>query len=366
MTAARRWALVGLGVLLLLATPVLVRALPASDSDVSATRLLQRIQGSRDVAFTGYVETAGSVGLPEGDALAGLGELLGDTNKVRVWWSDPTTWRVSTLRTTGETDLLHSGDHLLRWVYESKDVALVPDAAVRLPNTADLLPNELARRVLSDARPDELTRLPARRVAGHDALGLRLTPGDEQSAVSRVDVYADRTTGLPVQVQLFAKGLRTASLTTRFLDLDQGAPDASALSFSQPADSHVHTDSVVDLADAFNRFAARVPPTTLAGLPERGVGSGLGSVGVYGRGPTVLFAIPLWRRTADQVCESMRGAGARALDQGLLAGAAPIRLLLANPEPNDNRWLLAGTVTRKTLVEAADQLAADRPGLRVP
>ena len=81
----------------------------------------------------------------------------------------------------------------------------------------------------------------------------------------------------------------------------------------------------------------------------------------------MLFAIPLWRRTADQVRESLRGAGARALDQGLLVGRCRrIRLLLANPEPNDNRWLLAGTVTRKTLVDAADQLAAERPGLRVP
>ncbi|MEO5708956.1 MAG: hypothetical protein ABIQ59_03950 [Nocardioidaceae bacterium] len=367
MTVVRRWALVGLGVLLLVATPLVVRALPAAESDLSATALLHRIQGSRDVAFSGYVETAGSVGLPKNDTLSSLTKLLGDTNKVRVWWSDPTTWRVSTLRATGETDLIHAGDRMLRWVYESKNVTLVPDVSVRLPNTADLLPNELARKVLSGARPGELSRLPARRLAGHDTLGLRLVPADKQSAVSRVDVYADRTTGLPVQVQLFANGLAFPSLTTRFLDLHVGAPDASALAFSPPNDSRVRTDGVVDLADAANRFAARIPPQTLAGLPARGTRVGGGAVGVYGRGPTVLFAVPLWHRSADRVREGLLTApGSLELDQGILVAAPPMRLLLANAEPNDNSWLLAGTVTRKALLRAADQLVAERPGLRVP
>ena len=367
MTAARRWALVGLGVLLLLAAPVLVRALPVADSDLSATALLHRIQGSGDVAFSAYVETAGSVGLPQDDLLSSLTKLLGDTNKVRVWWRDPTTWRVSTLRTTGETDLIHAGDRMLRWVYESKNVTLVPDVTVRLPNTADLLPNELARRVLSGARPGEVSRLPARRLAGHDTLGLRLVPADRQSAVSRVDVYADRATGLPVEVQVFAKGLRAASLTTRFLDLQVGEPDASALAFSPPHDSSVRTDGVVDLADAANRFAARVPPRTLAGLPSRGTRVGGGAVGVYGRGPTVLFAVPLWHRSADQVRDSLlKAPGARQLAQGVLFGAPPIRLLLANEESSDNSWLLAGTVTRRALLDAATELASSRPGPGLP
>jgi hypothetical protein len=124
---------------------------------------------------------------------------------------------------------------------------------------------------------------------------------------------------------------------------------------------------VVDLADAANRFAARIPPRTLAGLPARGTRVGGGAVGVYGRGPTVLLAVPLWHHSAEQVREGLaRAPGARELGQGTLVGAPPIRLLLANAEPNDNSWLLAGTVTRRTLLDAADELVARRPGLRVP
>src|SRR3954470_1940919 len=168
MTAPRRWLVVGLGVALLVAAPVVLHALPASDADVPASALLRSIEGSRSQSFTGIVDTVGNIGLPSNDELSGLTDLVSNTNRLRVWWRDPTTWRVATLRTTGETDLLHAGNRMLRWVYESKSVTLVPDVPVRLPYTADLVPNELARRLLSGARPDELSRIGARTVAGRD------------------------------------------------------------------------------------------------------------------------------------------------------------------------------------------------------
>lgn len=373
MTAGRRWLLVGLGVLLLVASPVLVRALPAAESDVSSRTLLQRIQGSREVSFSGFAESAGNVALPVSDALSGISSLLSDTNRVRVWWQDSTHWRVATLRPTGETDLVHTRDRTVRWEYESKRATTYPDVPVRLPTQADLLPQELARRMLAGARPSELSRIPARRVAGRDALGLRLTPADPQSAVGGVDVYADRSSGVPLRVEVFGRGAGPAVLTARFLDFSVGRPAASKLRFTAPKDARQRYDSVVDLASAADRFAARIPPSSLAGLPVRRSattafgGQGQGSVGVYGRGPTVLFAIPLWRRTAERVREDLdKQPGVQELDQGLLLGADPLHLLLAAPERNDNSWLLAGTVTEKTLTDAADQLAADRPQLRLP
>jgi outer membrane lipoprotein-sorting protein len=364
MTAGRRWWIVGVCVLLLVASPVLVRALPVGESDASARALLERIQSSRDVSFVGYSESDGSVGLPANDALSGLSTLLGGTSRVRVWWQDPHVWRADTVRPTGETDLVHSGDRTVRWVYESKDATTYPDVPVRLPTTVDLLPHELARRVLAGAHAAELSRLPARRVAGHDALGLRLTPGDPQAGIGRVDVYADRASGVPLEVQVYARGGHAPVLGTRFVDFHVGRPAASTLTFHAPPEARLRYDSVVDLAAAVNRFASRVPPTSLAGLPARGASQG--SVGVYGRGPTVLFAVPLWQRTADRVREDLaKQPGVQTLDQGLLVGAEPVRLLLATPEHNDTSWLLAGTVTQKTLTDAADQLMAHRPQLRV-
>jgi hypothetical protein len=363
MTAARRWWCVAVLVLLVIATPVLVRALPASDERVSAAALLARVR--YDLPHTGYVETAGHVALPVDEEPNGLGSLLGEENRLRVWWQDRRTWRVATLRTTGETDVLHAGDRMLRWVYESRDVVVTPDPRVRFPNTVDLLPNELARRVLEDARPDELSRLPARRVAGRDALGLRLRPAQEQSAIRRVDVYVDRVTGLPLHVELFARGDSNPALSTQLRDVSFERPDPSTLAFEPPMGVRVDYDEIIDLASAADRFAARQPPGRLAGLPARHETDG--SVGVYGRGPTVLLAVPLWSRTSARVRLDLRGRpGVRQVDEGLLVEAPPLRMLLGEPELSGSSWLLAGTVTRGTLLDAAEEIAADPPELRFP
>ena len=365
MTTARRWWCVGIGVLLLLAAPVLVSALPASDAAVPATVVLDRIEQSQDRQFSGYVETEGNVAVPESEELSSLSKLVGSTNRLRVWWRDSRTWRVSTLRTSGETDLVHSENQTTTWVYESRDVTITPDLEVRLPTTVDLVPNELARRVLEGARPEELTRLPARRVAGRDALGLRLTPADRQASIGHVDVYADSVTGLPLQVELFARGGRFPAISSALVDVSFDAPDADALSFEPPCPDEVRYDNVVDIASAADRFAARVPPSTLAGLPSRG--DAQGSVRVYGRGPTVLLAVPLWSRTSHRVRDDLENRPAvRQIDQGYVLAAPPLRMLLADPGPNDTSWLLMGTVTQQALQRAADELAADRPGLRFP
>ena len=357
------------GVLLLVATPALVRAFPVPSDHVAATALRERVQASRDTSFTGYAETAGNLDLPTNQELSSVTKLLTETSKVRVWWHDRRTWRTATLRTTGETDLFHRGDQTLRWVYESKNATRIPDVAIRLPQTPDLLPNELAHRVLSGAHPDELSRLPARRIAGRAALGLRLTPDDPQAAVRRVDMYVDRATAVPLRVEVFAKGDRTAAVVTQFLDFEPGRPSRKALTFTPPSDAHLHTENIIDLAAAANEFAERVPPDTLAGLPKR-PGADVGpfgfpehSVGLYGRGPTVLMAIPVWRRIAPRMRADLEHKpGVVPLDQGQLLTAQPLRLLLAEPEPDGTSWLLAGTVTKDAIVDAANQLARHRPG----
>ena len=366
MTAGRRWAIVALGVVLLVATPFLVRALPASDSDLSARALRDMVRHSRTVSYSGYTESAGDVGLPANDALSGLSGLLGGTSRVRVWWQGSSVWRTATLRPTGETDLVHSPGHTVRWVYESKNATMYPDVGVRLPTSVDLLPPELARRVLAGAHRSELRRIPARRVAGRDALGLRLTPSDPQAAIGRVDLWADRATGVPLRVEVTARGASRPAMVSRFLDFTVGRPARSALAFRPPMDSHLHFDTVVDLASAVDRFASRVPPESLAGLSARRAGGTPGSVGVYGRGPTVLLAIPLWERTGDRVRHDLTGQpGVRATRRGLVVDAAPLHLLLGRPEHNGTSWLLAGTVTQQALARAARQLAAAPPALRM-
>ncbi len=226
---------------------------------------------------------------------------------------------------------MRTGDRMLRWVYESKNVTLVPDVAVRLPDTADLLPNELARRALSGARSGEVSRLPARRIAGRDALGLRLRPADPQASIGRVDVYADRATGLPVQVQMFGRGAATPSVTSRFLDLTAGGAvvlGARVLPAARRAPAQRRRRR-----PRRRRQPVRLPGAAAGrwpGCPQRAAPAGRahGAVGVYGRGPTVLLAVPLWqperRPGARGPAQGARHAqaGRRAAGRGPAAAAA--------------------------------------------
>jgi hypothetical protein len=173
---------------------------------------------------------------------------------------------------------------------------------------------------------------------------------------------------VPLRVEVYAKGKRTPAVVSRYLDFKQGRPPERLLSFTPPADAHFRSERIIDIAAAANEFAERVPPKTLAGLPKRpGVDVGpFGfrerSVGLYGRGPTVLIAIPVWSRIAPRIrADLSKQPGVASLDQGLLLSPTPLRLLLASPEPDGTSWLLAGTVTKDAILDAAGQLARHRP-----
>ena len=57
-------------------------------------------------------------------------------------------------------------------------------------------------------------RLLSPRMAGIDAAGLRLVPTSSQTTIGAVELWADPATGLPVQVEVFARGASTPELTS--------------------------------------------------------------------------------------------------------------------------------------------------------
>lgn len=343
-----------LGVALLVATPFVVRAWPVPESELTAPELASAIRASDDQPYQGLVRSRGGVELPTDDSLEGAAKLLGRDGTLRVWWSGSDAWRLATLRTTGETDLLHQAGMNLRWVYESKNVTLYPDTPIRLPTSADVLPPVLAERVLQGARPDEVERLPTERIAGRAAAGLRLTPADEQSSVGRVDIWADVETGLPLRVELYGD-TGPAALSTTFADLSLGEPDDEVFAFEPPEDSRVRYEDVIDAAAAADSYADRIVPENLAGLEPRA--RTFGSVGLYGRGPTVLLALPLRHDDAHDLREELATRpGSACLDAGQTVATGPLNLMVT--DPSDNPWLLAGTVNRTALVDAARDLRA--------
>ena len=157
---------------------------------MSAARLLEQVRAAEDRAWSGFVETEGTLQLPDADRFSDVGALFGEHTRMRAWWQDDDHWRVDQLLLTGETDLVHDGETTLRWDYEHLEATLSRDPDIRLPRTADLLPPVLAERLLRGVSADDVRRVPARRVAGVSAPGLRVVPASDLSSIDHVDLWA--------------------------------------------------------------------------------------------------------------------------------------------------------------------------------
>ena len=351
-----RWLAVILTAAAFIAAPLLMSARPAAPSDITAVELAGRVGQSADIGWSGFVETAGTLQVPDSDSFATLGQLLGENTRQRVWWRSADDWRVDRLRSTGETDIFRQGRGTVRWIFESQTATYSPVSNIRLPDASDLLPPTFARSLLQGVRDSELSRIPSRRVAGIDAPGLRVTPEEKATTVGHIDIWADAVSGLPLQVELYGLGDQRPVLTTTLLELTVGAPPAATTRFTLAEGVRVIYEQSVDVAAAANAFAPYDLPTSLAGLGSRD-GKDPGAVGIYGRGPTTLIALPLRGRIAGPLRRQLEDRGtAQVTDVGTLAPVGPVGVLITPFRGRGGAFLLAGTVTSETLQQAAAEL----------
>lgn len=357
MVPAARWLVVGVIALGVVAPALLVRALPARGSNATAAELARSIARSTDVSWSGEVQTHGSLSVPLGAAtFGGVARLLGDQNHLQVWWRDADTWRVDRLRTTGESDIVRNGGLSVTWNYEEDRARFAAYSPIRLPDDNDVVPPALAARLFDGARSDELSRLPSRRVAGASAAGVRLVPADPSSTISRVDVWVDESSGLPLRVEVYgAKDTTHPALASQMTSFQVGDPGSDPIDFRvSPGVNSVHGDTLDDVAGA-NAFAPFLLPSQVIGLARRGGKGVLGAVGVYGRGPTALLALPLRGSTAADLHRQLaRSHAAKATDRSVALAVGPLSVLLV--QGDHGNFLLTGTITPEALQEAADQL----------
>lgn len=353
MTPLRRWCLVAVVAAVVITAPLLPRLLPATASDVSAGELLSRVQASGDKPYSGYVETDGTVQLAVGEDFSDLSELFGERLRLRVWWDSEEAWRVNRLLLSGEEDLVHTRHATTVYDYERARAVRSRDPEIRLPRTADLIPPSLARITTDGAGPEEVSRLPARRIAGVAAPGLRLDPASDQTSIDHVDLWVDEGTGLALAVEVYAVGSSTAVLRTQFEEFSTARPQPEevAATFSDQVEQDVA--DTIDLADAANRYAPFRVPQTVAGLERSSTDNG--AVGVYGGGVTRVIAVPLRDQDAEALRDSLLGSpGAVISDTGTLVSSGPLSVFLTDTGGFD--YVLAGTVTAEAIVTAADDV----------
>jgi hypothetical protein len=348
----------------LLALPTVVGALPASDAGTSAADLRGLALASGGVAFSGYAQSAGGLDLPVGDQLTDVADLLSDRTSMRAWYRGADDWRVDVVRPTGETGVHADPGGTWTWDYEDATATRSDPSPLALPTPADLLPSALGRRLLAEVGDDGLSRIGAERVAGRDALGLRVVPAEQASSVARVDVWVDARSRVPLRVQVFGEDAAgpgaEPALDSGFLDFDLATPPAEVTAFDVPPGAQVLEGQDARLLQAARRAGEdgdRLEFTPeLAGLARRTVDGAPRTIGLYGRGITLLAVSPLPRRVAGPLRDALVVAPGAVVDElGVRISAGPLGLMLVRGP--DGPVLLSGTVSLDALATAATELS---------
>lgn len=360
----RGWALVAAVAVVAVLVPQVPGWLPVSAAAVDPATLRERILASADQPHQGYAEITGTLALPELPNVADATKLLTTTTHVRTWYASPRQWRFDTLSGVGERDVYGTPFGEFTWDYGTNLLTrLLGEPPVRLPRAGDLLPPELARRVLAAAQDDPVTALPARRVAGRDLAGLRLTPADPDTTIGHVDIWADPETGLAAAVELTARGGDRPVLVCRFLELDPTTPDDGVLLPSQAPGSGFSVATSPDVGDALGMLGRDRIPLRLAGreLREADVG-GVRGVGVYGTGLSAFAALPVPRDIGADAAEAITNAGGTSEEltrgEALALSIPPLSVVVARSEFARRWYLLAGLTTTDVLLRAAGQLTS--------
>ena len=354
-----RWAVVAAGVAVLVLLPSVVAAIPARTTALSGEELLRRVRASADVGWSGYAESSGTLVLPDVRELGDLPALLGSTTRARAWWRGPQSWRVDALSLTGETDTVRDGGGTWTWQSEQRQaVRVLGDPEVRLPTAADLLPPTLGRRLAGT--PDvEVTRLPARRVAGRSVDGVRLVPRDPSgTTVAAVELWVEPRTGLPLQVEVRVDGQDAPALRAVLLDLELERPPSARTAFVPPRQSATTVVAAPDLVALSDRYAPYRLPDELAGLPRQEVGEGSrGGVGAYGRGLQSVAVVPLPRDVARRAIRRIDPEG----DRRTAVVETPLLSAVIARDGRRRAYLLVGAVPLERLTTVLAQLRADPP-----
>ncbi|TCO48801.1 hypothetical protein EV192_11522 [Actinocrispum wychmicini] len=359
MPRSRRWFVVAGLTAAAAAVPVVSSVWPARDTRTDAAKLRERMLRSADVAHQGYAESVGRLAVPELPKLASVTALLSGTTQMRTWYAARDRYRFAVLNTAGERDVFHEVDAEYLWDSGQNTFTEAADLMVRLPRAGDLLPPDLARRILAGAPGDAVSAIASKRVAGVSAAGLRLAPADPDTTVGYVDMWADPDSGLPLQVELTAKGASSPVIMGRFLEIDLGPPPESALSYEVGPDVGFNTAELPDVTSVLASGGLVRPPGRLAGRARRSDAlAGLPGVGLYGAGLSSFVMLQLPRDLANSAVDAAVKAGAQQTEDFVRLEIPPLSLAVQRVPRNRRTYLLAGLVSATVLQQAGTELAA--------
>lgn len=230
--------------------------------DKTAAQVIALVARERVAAFSGTIEQTSDLGLPSvqglseggqgsvsgsgsGQATASVLELLTGSHSVRVFVDGPKNLRAQVMDQLAERDVIRHGNDV--WVYDSQagtaEHATIPaKSGTRLPGdaVAPTTPAQLADLLLAKLEPTSSVTVDQQvSVAGRAAYDLVLEPRSGDSLLGSVRIAVDGATGMPLRVQLTARGSDTPAVSVGFSSLTLARPAASLFDFTPPKSATV-------------------------------------------------------------------------------------------------------------------------------
>jgi outer membrane lipoprotein-sorting protein len=256
-----RWAVPAGAVALVAAVTAGSMATAAAASPALAPRtptelLTALAQAGPPPPLTGTVSETADFGIPQlpgAQNPTSVLSLLSGTHTIQLAYGGPGHARLALPFPLGETDLIRNGS--TAWIWQSStdsvERILLPahpaaqpgPAASRSPTESPLTPQQAARKALAAVGPTtSVTVGPTTTIAGEDAYQLVIAPRDSRSLVGKVVIAVDaQHPGVPLQVQIFARGAASPAFDTGYTQISFSPPPASTFDFTPPAGATVHT-----------------------------------------------------------------------------------------------------------------------------
>ena len=233
-------------------------AAPSLPARTPAQLLASVAEQTSTPPLTGTVVETSSLGLP---SLPGTGNptslssLLTGSHTIRIWYSDPTHFRVSVPQSLSESDLIRNGGNA--WLWESTDntvthLAIPTEAKVghakkviHKPSSAPpMTPQQAADEILAKVGATTTVSSDTNvTVAGQAAYQLVLAPKSASSLIGQIRIAIDGANDVPLRLQVFAKGSQTAAVQIGFTSLSFVKPAAANFAFSPPAGATVKQET---------------------------------------------------------------------------------------------------------------------------
>jgi len=234
----------------------------------SPAQLLAEVADSATPPLTGTVVETAAFGLPALPATANptsLSSLLTGSHTIRVWYSSPEHFRLAAPESLSENDVIRDGGTAWLWQSTLNKVTkfTLPAHAAKQAEQAmpkqPLTPQQAAQQVLAAVGPTTTVSVASNvTVAGQPAYALVLAPKDARSLVGQVQIAIDGRNGVPLRLQVFARGTSSPAFQVGYTAIQFVTPASADLSFTPPPGSTVTQVNLTGGHEAQGRQASDV------------------------------------------------------------------------------------------------------------